>query len=217
MSSQTLRRARHGSERARADVCVREREGAMRLIACILFAACILFNVKTAGAQASQASNSSKSAQQSSQAQPPKANGQAPASGPASAPMVMGEDPDSGDMGSAPAQAAPAQQPAGAAAPGKIVLWNPAIPPGEPAAEPPAAAPEAALPVPPPADAGGDIARQQINNQCVDLLKLANDLKAAVDKSNQDMLSVAVVRKANEIETLAHHVKDEIKPEVGKK
>ncbi len=73
-----------------------------------------------------------------------------------------------------------------------------------------------APPVPPPANAGGDSARQQINNQCVDLLKMANDLKAAVDKTNKDVLSIAVVRKADAIETLARHMKDEMKPKVDK-
>jgi hypothetical protein len=36
---------------------------------------------------------------------------------------------------------------------------------------------------------------------------MATDLKAEVDKSNKDTLSVTVVRKAVEIEQLAHKVR----------
>ena len=45
------------------------------------------------------------------------------------------------------------------------------------------------------------------------LLALANELKAAVDKSNKDTLSLDVVRKADEIEKLAHSVKERMKGE----
>lgn len=43
------------------------------------------------------------------------------------------------------------------------------------------------------------------------LLKLATELKRYVDKSNENVLSVEVVRKAEEIEKLAHSVKDKMK------
>ena len=43
------------------------------------------------------------------------------------------------------------------------------------------------------------------------LLKLATELKASVDKTNQDTLSVEVVKKAEEIEKLAHSVKEKMK------
>lgn len=43
------------------------------------------------------------------------------------------------------------------------------------------------------------------------LLKLAVELKAYVDKSNEHVLSVDVVRKAEAIEKLAHSVKDKMK------
>jgi hypothetical protein len=43
------------------------------------------------------------------------------------------------------------------------------------------------------------------------LLELANELKAAVDKSNKDTLSLDVVRKADAIEKLAHSVKEGMK------
>jgi hypothetical protein len=43
------------------------------------------------------------------------------------------------------------------------------------------------------------------------LLKLAVELKGYVDKSNEDVLSLDVVKKADEIEKLAHSVKDKMK------
>jgi len=43
------------------------------------------------------------------------------------------------------------------------------------------------------------------------LLKLAVELKDYVDKSNENVLSVDVVKKAEEIEKLAHSVKDKMK------
>jgi hypothetical protein len=43
------------------------------------------------------------------------------------------------------------------------------------------------------------------------LFKLASELKASVDKSNENTLSVEVVKKAEEIEKLAHSVKDKMK------
>jgi hypothetical protein len=43
------------------------------------------------------------------------------------------------------------------------------------------------------------------------LLKMAVDLKAYVDKSNENVLSLEVLKKAEEIEKLAHSVKDKMK------
>lgn len=43
------------------------------------------------------------------------------------------------------------------------------------------------------------------------LLKLATELKEYVDKTNENMLSMDVVKKAEEIEKLAHSVKDKMK------
>lgn len=53
----------------------------------------------------------------------------------------------------------------------------------------------------------GNARKQQLAGECADLLKLATDLKSAVDKSTADQLSVTVVRKAGEIEQLARKVK----------
>lgn len=43
------------------------------------------------------------------------------------------------------------------------------------------------------------------------LLKLATELKNYVDKTNENVLSFDVVRKADEIEKLAHSVKEKMK------
>jgi len=57
-----------------------------------------------------------------------------------------------------------------------------------------------------------NLARHAMLKQDTDkLLKLANELKEYVDKSNENVLSVDVVRKAEEIEKLAHSVKDKMK------
>jgi hypothetical protein len=57
------------------------------------------------------------------------------------------------------------------------------------------------------AAASEETREQEVANQCADLLKMASELKAEVDKSTKDTLSVAVVRKAGEIEKLAHKVR----------
>ena len=43
------------------------------------------------------------------------------------------------------------------------------------------------------------------------LLKLSTELKEYVDKSNQNLLSLDVIKKAEEIEKLAHSVKTKMK------
>ena len=43
------------------------------------------------------------------------------------------------------------------------------------------------------------------------LLKLSQELKEYVDKSNENMLSIDVLKKAEEIEKLARSVKDKMK------
>lgn len=45
------------------------------------------------------------------------------------------------------------------------------------------------------------------------LLQLATELKAQVDKTNESILSVTVLRKAEEIEKLAHSVREKMKAE----
>jgi hypothetical protein len=57
--------------------------------------------------------------------------------------------------------------------------------------------------------------KKQIADDSAKLLKLATDLKAEVDKTNKDTLSLSVIRKADEIERLAHSVKEKMKLTVG--
>ena len=45
------------------------------------------------------------------------------------------------------------------------------------------------------------------------LLKLSNELKEYVDKTNENVLSMDVIKKAEEIEKLAHNVKEKMKGE----
>jgi type VI protein secretion system component VasF len=52
-----------------------------------------------------------------------------------------------------------------------------------------------------------DAQKQEIANQCADLLQMATELKKAVDKSSADTLSVTVVRKAGDIEQYAHKLR----------
>jgi hypothetical protein len=51
----------------------------------------------------------------------------------------------------------------------------------------------------------------QLQHDTDNLLKLANELKQYVDKSNENTLSLDVVKKAEEIEKLAHSVKEKMK------
>jgi len=50
-----------------------------------------------------------------------------------------------------------------------------------------------------------------IKNDTDKLLRLAQELKQSVDKSSANVLSVDVVKKAEEIEKLAHSVKDKMR------
>ncbi len=50
--------------------------------------------------------------------------------------------------------------------------------------------------------------KREIVDQSVQLLKMAIELKAEVDKTTSDTLSVGVIRKADAIEQLAREVKD---------
>jgi len=57
--------------------------------------------------------------------------------------------------------------------------------------------------------------KKMIADESTVLLKLAMDLKSEVDKTNQDTLSLNVIRKADAIEKLAHDVKEKMKLSVG--
>lgn len=58
-----------------------------------------------------------------------------------------------------------------------------------------------------PAAQGAQSNETEVAKQCADILKMATELKAEVDKSSKDQLSVPVVRKAGEIEQLARKVR----------
>jgi len=53
--------------------------------------------------------------------------------------------------------------------------------------------------------------QKQLADDTAKLLTLANELKAELDKSNKDTLSLSVIRKADQVEKLAHKVRDEMK------
>jgi hypothetical protein len=53
--------------------------------------------------------------------------------------------------------------------------------------------------------------QEGIKRDTDNLLKIATELKQYVDKSNENTLSVEVIRKAEEIEKLAHSVKEKMK------
>jgi hypothetical protein len=55
--------------------------------------------------------------------------------------------------------------------------------------------------------------QKQLADDTARLLVMAKELKAEMDKSTKDMLSVSVIRKADEIEKLAKKVREEMKGE----
>jgi len=57
--------------------------------------------------------------------------------------------------------------------------------------------------------------KRQIVEDSANLLKMAIDLKAQVDKTNKDTLSLDVIRKADAIEKLARDVKEKMKISIG--
>jgi hypothetical protein len=57
--------------------------------------------------------------------------------------------------------------------------------------------------------------KRQIADDAAKLLQLATELKAEVDKTDKDTLSVNVIRKAESIEKIAKGVKDKMKLTVG--
>jgi hypothetical protein len=94
---------------------------------------------------------------------------------------------------------------------------NGSAPTAEHGAGPPAAG--AMTPAPPNGglspDAPNAERREQIAADSARLVKLASELKAEVDKSSKDTLSVSVIRKADAIEKLAHSVKEKTRLAAG--
>ncbi len=92
---------------------------------------------------------------------------------------------------------------------------------GSPAQPPAAQAPATAeVKADTPAAAKADTAKpatpqtpeqKQLADDTAKLLVLANELKSELDKSNKDTLSVSVIKKAQQVEKLAHKVRDEMK------
>lgn len=52
---------------------------------------------------------------------------------------------------------------------------------------------------------------QDLKKETAKLLQLATELKQYVDKTNENTLSVEVIKKSEEIEKLAHSIKDKMK------
>lgn len=57
--------------------------------------------------------------------------------------------------------------------------------------------------------------QDDIRNDTEKLFQLASELKAAVDKTNEHLLSLEVVRKADEVEKLAKRVKEKMRETIG--
>jgi hypothetical protein len=57
--------------------------------------------------------------------------------------------------------------------------------------------------------------KDQLTADTAKLLQLANELKAEMDKSTKDTLSISVLKKADQVEKLAHKVRDEMKLSIG--
>jgi len=53
--------------------------------------------------------------------------------------------------------------------------------------------------------------QEQLEHDTEKLLKLATELKQYVDKTNENVMSLEVLKKAEEIEKLAHSVKEKMK------
>jgi type VI protein secretion system component VasF len=53
--------------------------------------------------------------------------------------------------------------------------------------------------------------QQELRRDADRLLKLSTELKEYVEKSNENVLSIDVIRKAEEIEKLAHSVKTKMR------
>jgi hypothetical protein len=56
---------------------------------------------------------------------------------------------------------------------------------------------------------------KQLADDTAKLLQLVNELKAEMDKSSRDTLSLSVIRKSEQVEKLARKVRDEMKLSLG--
>ncbi|HEY2468072.1 MAG TPA: hypothetical protein VGI45_09540 [Terracidiphilus sp.] len=69
--------------------------------------------------------------------------------------------------------------------------------------------------IPPKTEVADGQRKKQISDESTQLLAMAVALKAEVDKTNKDVLSLNVIRRADEIERLARTVKEKIKQGSG--
>ncbi|MGH9607544.1 MAG: hypothetical protein ACRD3N_17780 [Terracidiphilus sp.] len=97
--------------------------------------------------------------------------------------------------------------PAPAASSARPAATHPDPPPGAPASGAEILKPPPAPELPPPGAANG-AASNTVSNECSGLLNMATSLKAEVDKTTKDELSVAVVREAGQIEVMAHKMRE---------
>ncbi|HEY1766305.1 MAG TPA: hypothetical protein VGG26_01545 [Terracidiphilus sp.] len=91
---------------------------------------------------------------------------------------------------------------------------NPEAPAQDPAAA--AAMPPAAGQTKPEDQSPAQERKLEVANECSNLLKMATDLKAEVNKTTKDELSLAVVRKAGELEQFARKVRGDTRLTAGK-
>jgi hypothetical protein len=64
-------------------------------------------------------------------------------------------------------------------------------------------------------DAANTARKKLIDAESAELLKLATEIEAELDQSNSDTLSFETIRKAEEVERLAHDIKQRMKLTVG--
>jgi cytoskeletal protein RodZ len=132
-----------------------------------------------------------------------------------SPPPVLPTDPPGWKPDPAPSNVPAAQTPAAKAVPAPSQPAAPAPAKTSDAPKPAtvvAAAPAVPADIPLPADPR----QRQVAVECNDLLHMAAGLKAAVDKSTKDELSIDVVRKAGEIEQYARKVRTGTQLAAGK-
>jgi hypothetical protein len=60
-----------------------------------------------------------------------------------------------------------------------------------------------------------ELHQKELADDTAKLLVLANELKAEMDKSTKDTLSLGVVKKAEQVEKLAHKVREEMKASIA--
>ena len=183
---------------------------ALAMCALVTFAAFAGSASRAQSAPAQQTPPTQPATQQPAPAQPAP-TAQTAQTDPAKSQKIAGSDDDKWPdpewateqkQAAAPASTQPAPVPQSAPAPVQHDTT-----PAQPATQTPATA----APIPPrPLYTGtnpDELRKQQVALECSQLLQLATDLKAQVEKSRKDELSVSVVRKAVELEQMARKVR----------